>query len=725
MKKNIKVLLLAVFLGVVSCSFTAKEFNDPDKDRLLIDLITYVLQKGHYNPKDMNDEFSKNIYDDFITGLDPLKRYFLASDLEEFSVYKLEIDDQIKVKDLTFFDLVYSRFRERMEDVKAIYPKVLEKPFDYSIDETIEVDYENVSYATSKKELKERWRKQLKFSTISNYYDLIEDNGAKTKVDSFDESEENTTAKDNEGLEEPKTIEALEIEARESSKNSLDEYFEFADDLERKDYFAIFLTTIVEEYDPHTNYFAPPDRDRFDLRMSGKLEGIGARLQKKNDYVKVIEVISGGPAWRGEHIEVGDLIMKVRQEDEKEAVSIIGMRLDDAVKLIKGPKGTKVTLTIKRVDGTIEDETITRDVVELEETYAKSTLITKDGKNFGLINLPQFYFDMNNYKERNAASDIKKEIIRLKKQEMEGLVLDLRNNGGGSLRTAVDIAGLFIKEGPVVQVASANSKKEVLKDKDKEIVWEGPLVILVNELSASASEILAAAMQDYKRAIIIGSEQTYGKGTVQNLIDLNQWLRKNDMGDMGALKLTTQKFYRVNGGSTQLEGVKSDVVMPDRYSYFDVGERDYDNPLPYDKIDAADYDIWEDYIDYEETINKSIARMAKSEQLKLIEENARWIKKRRDETIVTLNYEKYKRDIEKRIDETKRFDAIDEYDNKLSYQSLPYEIKLMKQDTTLSEKRKRWHKSLSKDIYVEEAVNVLEDLKVSNIQRGKVANVKN
>lgn len=718
MKKNIKVLLLAVFVGVASCSFTTKEFNDPDKDKLLIDLITYVLQKGHYNPKDMDDAFSKNVYDDFITGLDPLKRYFIASDIEEFSQFELEIDDQIKVKDLTFFNLVYSRFRERMEDIKELYPKVLNTPFDYSIEENIDVDYENIAYTSSKKELKERWRKQLKFSTISNYYDLIEDNGTKTKEDEKDSDEEKE-------MEEPKSLEELEKEARESSEKSLDEYFDFADELERKDYFAIFLTTIVEEFDPHTNYFAPPDRDRFDLRMSGKLEGIGARLQKRNDYIKVIEVISGGPAWRGEHIDVGDLIMKVKQEDEKEAVSVVGMRLDDAVKLIKGPKGTKVTLTIKRVDGTVEEETITRDVVELEETYAKSTLITKVDKNFGLINLPQFYFDMNDYKERNAASDIKKEIIRLKKQGMEGLILDLRSNGGGSLRTAVDIAGLFIKEGPVVQVASSGSKKEVLKDKDTEIVWDGPFVILVNELSASASEILAAAMQDYKRAIIIGSEQTYGKGTVQNLIDLNQWLRKNDMGDMGALKLTTQKFYRVNGGSTQLEGVKSDVVMPDRYSYFDVGERDYDNPLPYDKIDAAEYDVWDGYIDYEETISKSVARMAESEQLMLIEENARWIKERRDETVVDLNYINYKTDIDNRIDETKKFEAIDEYDNELSYQSLPYEIKLMKQDTTLGEKRKRWHDNLSKDIYVEEAINVLEDLKLNNIKRGKVADIKN
>src|SRR5690606_15309902 len=216
------------------------------------------------------------------------------------------------------------------------------------------------------------------------------------------------------------------------------------------------------EFDPHSNYFAPPEKDRFDLQMSGKLEGIGARLQKKNDYITVIEVISGGPAWRSEKIVVGDAILKVRQDKEKEAVSIVGMRIDDAVKLIKGTKGTKVTLTIKSVDGIITDRTLIRDVVELEETYAKSSVIEKEDHKFGLINLPQFYFDMQNYKERNAASDVKKEILRLKEAGMEGLVMDLRGNGGGSLRTAVDIAGFFIKKGPVVQVAS-KGKKEVLE----------------------------------------------------------------------------------------------------------------------------------------------------------------------------------------------------------------------------------------------------------------------
>lgn len=736
LKKNFKVLFLAVFVSVASCSFTTKEFNDPDKDKLLLDLISYVLQKGHYDPKDINDAFSADVYENFIKGLDPLKRYFLSSDIAEFSKYKNEIDDQIKNKDLSFFDLVYNRFQERMGDVKKIYPDVLSKPFDFDEKETINVDYDKLAYATSLKDLQSRWKQQLKFTTLSGYYDLVEDQKNREKgITSSDKEANLSEDADLSEVEKPaetstkepfvkKSLVELEKKARETTKTSLDEYFDFTKDLERKDYFAIYLNTIVEEYDPHSNYFAPPDKDRFDLQMSGKLEGIGARLQKKNDYITVIEIISGGPAWRSEKIEVGDAIMKVKQEGEKDAVSIVGMRIDDAVKLIKGPKGTNVTLTIKNVDGTISDKTITRDVVELEETYAKSSLIEKDDRKFGLINLPQFYFDMENYKERNAATDVKKEILRLKEEGMEGLVLDLRDNGGGSLRTAVDIAGLFIKKGPVVQVASTGNK-EVLEDKDSEIVWDGPLVILVNELSASASEILAAAMQDYKRAIIIGSKQTYGKGTVQNVIDLNQWLRKNDLGDLGALKITSQKFYRVNGGSTQLEGVKSDVVMPDRYSYIDIGERDYPNPLPYDKIDAAKYDVWDGYIDYNETIEKSKARMAKNEQLSLMDDNAQWIKARRDEKEVNLNFAVYSAEIDQRKEETKRFDAIDKYDNKLNFQSLPYETALMKQDTTLSEKRKRWHKNLSKDMYVEEAVHVLEDLKLNNIKAGKVADIKN
>jgi len=525
MKRNYILLMLALLLAFGSCSFTSKTFDDPDKDKMLVQIITYVLERGHFDPKDLNDEFSAEVYSDYLENLDPFKRYFLQTDIKEFEKFKTELDDQLKDYDISFFNLTHQRLVQRMEESEAIYKEILTSSFDFNKNEEFNSDYENLNYVKNRKQLKQRWKLQLKYTTIANYDDLLEE-------------QENELEKDD-GYK-IKSANEIEQEARESTLTSLDEYYSIIDDMERKDWFSIYINSIVEEFDPHTYYFAPEDKDRFDMAMSGSFEGIGARLQKKMENVKVNEIISGGPAWRGNELEVGDLILKVRQEDEEQALSIVGMRLGNAIKFIKGPKGTKVTLTVKKVDGTIEDITITRDVVELEETYAKSAFVEKNEKKFGVINLPKFYIDFEDYKNRNAASDLKTEIERLKEQGMEGLVVDLRNNGGGSLQTVVDIAGLFIKEGPVVQVKSTGSPKEVLKDKDRSIVWDGPLVIMVNELSASASEILAAAMQDYKRAIVIGSKQTYGKGTVQNVVDLNRMVRNNKSGDMGALKLTTQ-----------------------------------------------------------------------------------------------------------------------------------------------------------------------------------------
>ncbi|WP_456867883.1 carboxy terminal-processing peptidase [Galbibacter sp. BG1] len=736
MKRKFVYLLAALLVSAASCSFTNKTFDNPDKDKLLLDLISYVLENAHFNPKDVDDDFSEHVYDNYIESLDPLKRYFLQSDIDEFNEYRSAIDDQIKTSDLSFFNLTYDRLMQRMDEASVMYKDVLEKPYNYNEDEVIDVDYENIPFAKNKEELWQRWRKQLKFSTIERYVSAMEESSDSITVENemtedgvqgklvdekgnpkkaIDENVEGASSKD---------PVALEKETREATMKTLGEYFEFMEDLQRKDWFAAYLNAIVEEFDPHTFYFAPDDKERFDVSMSGKFEGIGARLQKKNDHIKIIEIISGGPAWRGNLLEVGDIIMKVGQENET-PVSIVGMRLEDAVKLIKGPKGSKVLLTIKRLDGTVEEVAIERDVVELEESYAKSSVVKKGERTFGVINLPKFYIDFDDYKNRNAASDVAKEIEEMKKAGAEGLILDLRDNGGGSLKTVVDMAGLFIKEGPIVQVKSTGKEKEVLSDTDDRVQWDGPLVILVNELSASASEILAAAMQDYKRAIILGSKQTYGKGTVQNVIDLNRFLRgDNEYGDVGALKVTTQKFYRINGGSTQLEGVKSDVVVPDRYSYRDIGEKDQENPLPWDKIESLNYEDWAGYIDYEETIDRSKARMAKNDQLKLIDENAQWVKEKQEEKEYPLNIDKYKAEIEKDEEVLKRFRKIADYQTDLSFKSLPYEEDLMTKDSTLREKRDRWHKNLSKDVYIEEAVNVLEDLKINNIKKHKVVDVK-
>ncbi|WP_029034212.1 carboxy terminal-processing peptidase [Salinimicrobium terrae] len=709
MKRNYKLLVLVLLFAAASCSFTTKTFNDPNKDKTLIELISYVLKNGHYDAKEVNDSFSSEVYKDYLEALDPLKRYFYASDIEEFKQYETLLDDEIKNSEINFFDLTHTRLLERMAEAEGIYKEVLEQPFDFSKEEALDTDYSKRDYVNSQEEMKERWRKQLKFSAISNFYDQKKEQERELKNDPDFAV---------------KTDVELEEEARKLTRNSLNEYFDFSQDLERKDWFSVYVNAIVEEFDPHTFYFAPQDKDRFDQAMSGKLEGIGARLQKKNDNVKIMEVISGGPAWRGEEVEVGDEIIKVQQEDENEAVSVVGMRLDDAVNLIKGPKGSKVILTLKKVDGTIQEVDIIRDVVEIEETYAKAAKVQKDGRLYGVINLPKFYFDMEDYSERNAASDVKKEIIRLKEEGMDGLVLDLRNNGGGSLKTVVDIAGLFIKEGPIVQVKSKIGGQEVLKDKDPSILWDGPLVILVNELSASASEILAAAMQDYKRAVVIGSKQTYGKGTVQNVLNLNDYVRNNNLGDLGALKITTQKFYRVNGGSTQLEGVKSDVVVPDRYSFIDIGEKDQENPLPWDQIEAASFEEWDGYIDFEETLSNSQKRMARNEHIELIRENAEWIRDQRNSTSFPLNYAEYSSEMELNEEQAKRFDQISEYQSNLSFESLPYERQLFSVDTVLAEKRERWHDNLASDIYMEEAVHVLEDMKMNNIKKSSLADIK-
>jgi len=720
MKRNINIFLITLLLAFASCSFTTKTFeNSDDKDKLLIQLVTYVLEQGHFEPKDMNDEFSVHVFDDYLNQLDPFKRYFYESDINEFSVYKNELDNQLMDYDLSFFNLTHERLLKRMDESKLIFKEVLDKPFDYNNEDEFKADYENLSYVKTKKEMKERWRQQLKFSAIANFHDLMRTQ----EIEIEQLSDENTLSKSAEEAFQKKSRSEMEIESRESTLTSLNELYDFIDDRERKDWFAVFMNAVVVEFDPHTYYFAPEAKDRFDVDMSGSYEGIGARLQKKMDYISIVEIISGGSAWRQNKLEVGDKILKVRQENDPEAVNVVGMRTDDAVKLIKGPKGTSVILTLKKVDGSVVDLSIPRDVIELEETYAKSAYVEKGGVVYGVINLPKFYADFADYNKRNAAGDIKKEITRLKSEGMEGLVLDLRNNGGGSLKTVVDMAGLFIKEGPVVQVRSTGEPREVLRDRDRSISWDGPLVILVNELSASASEILAAAIQDYKRGIVIGSKQTYGKGTVQIVLDLNRMVRNNTNGDMGALKFTTQKFYRIDGGSTQLEGVKSDVVVPDRYSYIDIGERDQENPLAWDKIAPAEYDLWDSYFDYDATIAKSKKRMDGSEQLKLINENAKWIKNIRDRDVFSLNYDDYRAKLDANEREAKRFEKISEYKTDLSFNSLPYEITQMAQDSVLEMKRQRWHQSLAKDVYIEEALNVLNDLK-NTYSIKKVATVK-
>jgi carboxyl-terminal processing protease len=738
MKRNYKILLIVAALSVTLFAFKINTNQDanPDKDKLLLELLTFVLEKGHYSPATIDDAFSKGIYKDYIQALDPSKRFFLQTDIDEFSKYENELDDELLNKDLTFFDLTYNRLVKRMDESKKVYKEILSSPFDYSVNESFNTDYEKAPYAKNSAELQERWRKQIKLSTLSSLTDRLEiqENKAKGIVDKKTPIKLNSGEKAINELEEinkdkkaislenekPKTFAELEKITRESALKSLDEYFVFMNDLNRDDWFSIYLNSITARFDPHTSYMAPEDKERFDVSISGKFEGIGARLQKKNDFTEITELISGGPAWRGKQLETGDIVMKVAQGNA-EPVDIVGMRIDDVVKKIKGPKGSEVRLTVKKVDGSVKTISIIRDIVEIEETYAKSSVVERNGVKYGVIYLPKFYIDFENKDGRDAGKDIAIEVESLKKAGVNGIVLDVRDDGGGSLSTVVDIAGLFIEQGPIVQIKSAGRKKEVLFDRDKKVEWDGPLVIMVNSFSASASEILAAAIQDYKRGVIIGSKQTYGKGTVQNVFDLNSFLRNSEVGDLGALKTTTQKFYRINGGSTQLEGVSSDVVMPDRYAYLKMGERDVDNAMPWDKIDPAVYNVWNKTSNFEKAIAESKKRIAQSSDFKLIEENAKWIDDRSKENEYSLKFEDFKKN-QKAIEETnKKYKSIADYDYHAKFSSLPTEVEAMKKDLSLKEKRERWHESLSKDIYVEEALNVLDDLQSKPVVKRNIS----
>ncbi|MFD2568856.1 carboxy terminal-processing peptidase [Pseudotenacibaculum haliotis] len=670
--------------------------KDPEKDKVLISVLNYMLTRGHFVEKQIDDTFSEHVFNSFIDGLDPSKRYFTQEDIKEFSRYKFQIDNQLKELKLDFYKLVYGRFLEKIKSAKKFYGTILDKPFNYKKKEQIDVNYDNVPFATNKEQLIDYWRKQLKLQTID-------------KIQEQEELEEDKFKKD--PSYKKKSFAQIEKKARAEVMKSMEELYIRIEELEHRDWFSTFLNSVVGAFDPHTTYMDPRIKDRFDQDMSGKLEGIGARLQKKGIYTHVIELVSGGPAWKQGELEEGDIILKVAQADEK-PLDIVGMRLDDAIKFIKGPKGTEVRLTVKKkLDGSTRVISIIRDVVQLEETFVKSSVVKIDNKKFGVIDLPKFYISFDDKNFRDSAKDMAKEIERLKSENVEGLLIDLRNNGGGSLKTAIEIAGLFIDKGPIVQVKYRGEKPVVKNDEDSKIQWKKPLVILVNELSASASEIFAAAMQDYNRAVIIGGNQTYGKGTVQNILPINQFY-PNYEKDLGFLKMTIQKFYRINGGSTQMEGVYSDIAIPNRYSYMKFGERDMDGALKWDMVPQAKYVQTNSYSNFSDVVNSSKERIANDPKFQLVNEYAKWLKKEQDDSTYSLNYKEYVQNLKDRGEYAKRFNSVFKYDSHLVFNSPKYELPLFEKNQDLKEEREKWHTYLSKDMYIAEALNVLSQLKL-------------
>lgn len=697
MRKAYKFLIPVLALFITLSSFTTNPVkNDPDKDKVLISVINYMLTNGHYVPKDMDDDFSEHVFKSFIEGLDPSKRYFTKEDIREFSKYKYLIDNQLKNADLTFYHVVYNRFIEKIKSAKTYYGEILAQPFNFNKRESIDINYKKVPFPKNENELINNWRKQLKLNTLSRIQEA--------------QNLEKEKAKDNKDFKKS-SFKALEAKARKQVLKNMDELYIRIEELEHEDWFSTFLNSVVSGFDPHTTYMAPNIKEKFDIDMSGKIEGIGARLQKKGIYTHVFEVVSGGPAWKQGELEAGDIILKVAQADG-EPLDIVGMRLDDAIKFIKGKKGTEVRLTVKKkLDNSVRVISITRDIVELEETYVKASIVEKEGRKYGVINLPKFYIDFSDKNFRDSAKDMEKEIENLKKENVSGLLIDLRNNGGGSLKTAIEIAGLFIDKGPVVQTKYRNEKARVLNDKDSKIQWDGPLVVLVNEFSASASEIFAAAMQDYNRAVIMGGNQTYGKGTVQNVLPINKFYPKYEK-DLGFLKMTIQKFYRVNGGSTQKEGVYSDVAMPTRYSYMKIGERDLDGALAWDKVDRANYTEANSYANFSDAVNNSKERIMQNPDFSLINDYAKWLKKSQDDTTYSLNFKQFTKEAKKHEKSGEQFKSVFKFKSNLTFVSPKSEIPLIEKEIISKDKRVAWHQSLAKDIYINEALNVLSELQM-------------
>jgi carboxyl-terminal processing protease len=582
-----------------------------------------------------------------------------------------------------------------MEEAAAIYKDILNKPFQFKSDESVITDGKKIQFGSSEAQRKENWRKKLKYLTLDRYAELL------------DIREKN---KGKEGFV-VKTDEQLEKEARDKVVKIMDRVFDryrhkFNDD----DRFAIYVNTVTQTMDPYTEFFPPVEKRYFDEQLSGRFSGIGASLQYDEGNIKIASLLTGSPAWKSKQLEVGDIITKVAQGKDS-AVDLTGYVVEDAVKLIRGKKGTDVTLTLKKKDGTVKTVTLTRDEIIQDETFARSAVIENNGSKIGYIFLPEFYADFENPNGSRSAVDVAKEVAKLKEAKVDGIVIDLRNNGGGSLYDVVQMAGLFIEDGPIVQVRDREGRPMLMRDKDNNVMYDGPLAVMVNEFSASASEIFAAAIQDYGRGVIIGSSSTYGKGTVQRSIGLDpetNFLSSNS--ELGSLKLTLQKFYRINGGSTQLRGVTPDVIIPDQYEYLNYRERDNDNALPWDEISKANYKTWNPGYDLQTIKSLSGSRVAANPVFQQIKKYTDWLAKKNDKEY-TLQIDKFRKEQKELRTVVTQIDSLMKLNKELNIAYLQQDQQKYAQDKGKEERYNAWLKDRSRDIYLDQAVKVIADAK--------------
>jgi carboxyl-terminal processing protease len=726
MKLKLLLVLLVISVQAVaenkSTLMSSEESNDKKKSKSSLSLISNrlpytkeqvlgnilkgALENMHFVKKRINDDLSEDAFKLFIERIDYGKQFLLKKDVDSLEKYEDELDDELKTGELVLMNKAQEILKTRIGMLNKYVEELLKKPVDFKSKDVFETDAKKRKFASSEKELKERWRKMLKLDVIGQFVDMKDEQEGKHQTE---EMKKKAKKKKKKKTEKKLSDKELEIKAREKVTKRYKKIFKRLTENRKNDNLDKFYNSLAKVYDPHTQYLIPEEKEDFDIDMSGKLEGIGALLREENSYIKVERIIPGSASWRGKELKAEDIILAVGQGDD-EPVDIVDMNLRDAVKLIRGKKGTTVKLTVKRPDGSTKVIPIVRDEVVIEESYVKSSVLEHKSLNekIGYIHVPKFYRDFNDNNGRNCSDDVKTELEKLKKKNVKGVILDLRNNGGGALEDARLMSGLFIKSGPIVQVKASTGAKDVLKDDDGKIIYKDPVIVLVNRFSASASEIVAAALQDYGRAVVVGTgEQTHGKGTVQAVVGLDGYVSPmaKAYAPFGALKITIQMFYRITGGSTQFKGVEPDIKLPDEYGYMDSGERSLDFAIPYGKIDKVPFKPWKEYsYDLKSLRKKSKRRVEKSKQFKKIVDSVEWYKKRKDDSkrVITLkDVIKYKDEAFKKSEEFK-ITKINKDLNVISNQKV--------RDDVDKENVKEFVEKLQKDPVVEEVMHIFKDI---------------
>lgn len=705
MNINRPILLSLSFIVLfVGASFTlTNPEDDSAKEELMLKTMMDGLRKGHYSPLEINDDFSKKLHTSFLNRLDARKRFLVEDDIKQLAKYEASLDEAINEYNYEFFDLSVMLYEAGVARAKDYYTKALETDFDFTGSESIELDGEKRAYPKNYEEQQERWDKIMKYEIMVRLNNKIE------------KQEEELAKEERDPEFKEKTEKELLADAIADAKKTFDKWFIRMEKTKRQDHLDNYLNSVATLYDPHTNYYAPIEKENFDIRMSGRLEGIGARLQSDGEETKITEVVTGGPAWKEGSLKANDIIMKVAQGEE-EPVDVTGMNINDVVSYIRGKKGTEVRLTVRTTEGEEKVITIIRDVVIMEEGVAKSLILDykKEGvKNIGYIMLPSFYADFRDPKGRQCANDVAREIQKLKNQGVNSIILDLRDNGGGSLRDVVNMSGLFIEEGPIVQVKERDYKPTILEDTDDRVLFDGNLIVMINQFSASASEILAAAMQDYNRAVIVGSNSSFGKGTVQRFFDLDRLVRGNgDEKPLGQVKMTIQKFYRINGGSTQLKGVVPDIILPDNYQNIQIGEKEYDYAMEWTQIEPVDYKQKVRQVkNMDKLRSNSKKRVSLNETFQMINDNAARLKKVRDDSDASLNLKEFQAERKAEKAEAKKYEDIMKDDIEgMSISNLETDMKDIKADEGKEARNEKWLEEVQKDVYIQEALMIMKDM---------------